>query len=143
MSGLAECFQKPHFQQAHSTSCLWHKKKGEIEAPSERLGTKPLIPHRACQRGAAGGTRGGTQSLGIPHSSPAQRQRAPAHSGGAAQVCSCAPLTENTDFSPEERANGGDGLRTEKIQTQGPRLCARRPCQRAEAPCSSLRRRAS
>lgn len=83
MSGLAEWFQKPPFQQANSTSCLWHKKKGKIEAPSERLGTKPLIPLTACQGRSGGAHRGGTQSLGIPHSTPAQRDRERrAHSGG-------------------------------------------------------------
>lgn len=50
MSGLAEGFQKPHFQQANFF-CLWHKKKGKIEAPKERLGTKPFIPPTACQGG--------------------------------------------------------------------------------------------
>lgn len=63
MSGFAEWFQKPSFQQANSTSCLWHKKKGKIEAPSERLGTKPLIPRTACQ-GRSGGAQGRNAELG-------------------------------------------------------------------------------
>lgn len=79
MSGLAEGFQKPHFQQANFF-CLWHKKKGKIEAPKERLGTKPFIPPTAWGgRGwGEGEDKGGTESLGIPDSTPAPRSREPA-----------------------------------------------------------------
>lgn len=66
MSGLAEWFQKPHFQQANSTICLWHKKKGNTEAPSERLGTKPFRPPTAHQGEEGGRAQGRNGELGIP-----------------------------------------------------------------------------
>ena len=74
MSGLAEWLQKPHFQQANSTSCLWHEKKGKIEAPSERLGTKPLIPRTACQRGGAGEHTGEEHRAWAFHTPPLHKE---------------------------------------------------------------------
>lgn len=35
--------QKPHFQQAKATICLWHKKKGKNRGPKEMLGPKPSV----------------------------------------------------------------------------------------------------
>lgn len=54
MSGQGEWFQKPHFQPADSTTCLWHEKKEKTEHPllKERLGPKPFIPPTACPRGS-------------------------------------------------------------------------------------------
>ena len=54
--------------------------------------------------------------MGIPDSTPAQRGReSHVYSGGVVQIYACVTLTKKTDFSVEERGNGGDGLHTEKI----------------------------
>lgn len=75
MSGLAEWFQKPHFQQKQTQLfCLWHKKKGKIEAPSERFGTKPFIPPTACQRGGGRENTGEEQRAWAFQTPPLHRE---------------------------------------------------------------------
>lgn len=115
MSGLAEWFQKPHIQQANSTSCLWHKKKGKIEAPSERLGTKPLIPHAACQRGGAGRTQGRNTELGHSALHPyTETESACTPRRGSTNLLLCSSHKEDR-FLPRGEGKRRDGLCTEKI----------------------------
>lgn len=118
MSGLAECFQKPHFQQAHSTSCLWHKKKGKIEAPSERLGTKPLIPRRACQRGGAGENTGAELRAWAFHTPALLRETERLHKSAPAF------LSQRRQISPQRRGQTEETASAQRRSRRRAHVCA-------------------
>lgn len=144
MSGLAEWFQKPHFQQADATICLWHKKKGKIEAPKERLGTKPFIPPTACQRGRGRASTGRSRDWAL-QTPPLRegRRAAGTHPGGVAHISPCATVTGKTGFSTEERRHGRDGLPTEKIWNQRKCWCRLPSMTKGKSALVWPRRRAS
>lgn len=121
MSGLAEYFQKPHFQQANSTICLWHKKKGKIESPNERFGTKPFIPPTACQRGRE---RKEQRDWAFQTPPLHKAMGSDIHSGEVVPIYSCVSLTEKTDFAIQERRKSRNGLHTDLEVGQGPVLPA-------------------
>lgn len=124
MSGLAEWFQKPHFQQANSTSCLWHKKKGKIEAPSERLGTKPLIPRTACQRGGWGEHTGEHRAWAF-HTPPLHKETGSAavHTQEGSTNLLCV-LSQRRQISPQRRGEMEEMASTQRRSRSRGHICA-------------------
>lgn len=128
MSGLAERFQKSHCQQANSTICLWHKKKGKMEAPNERLGTKPFIPPTACQRGRGEHSTGEELRDWAFQTPPLHKEtgRAATHVQEAYGRPLPVSLSQRRQASPQTKGESEEIARTRRRSRSRGRICV--PC---------------